>query len=206
MIFFLVSSFFVLYLCSVWLPWSLYKTSHRDNSAFPTDNILPSLICRSSVRFLFPFYVFVVSNYPLKKNYLFYLEANYFTVLWWFLPYIHMNQPCMYMCPPSWTPRPLPSPCHPSRSSQCTSPEHPVSCIEPGLAIYFTYGNIHVSVLLSQIIPPSPSPTESKSLFFTSVSLSLSHIQGYCYHLSTFHIYVLEYCIGLYLSGLLHSV
>ena len=67
MIFFLVSSFFVLYLCSVWLPWSLYKTSHRDNSAFPTDNILPSLICRSSVLFLFPFYVFVVSNYPLKK-------------------------------------------------------------------------------------------------------------------------------------------
>ena len=46
-------------------------------------------------------------------------------------------------------------------------PECPVSCIEPGLAIYFTYGNIHVSVLFSQIIPPSPSPTESKSLFFT---------------------------------------
>ena len=53
-------------------------------------------------------------------------------------------------------------------------PEHPVSCIEPGLAIYFTYGNIHVSMLFSQIIPPSPSPTESKSLFFTPVSLLLS--------------------------------
>ena len=37
-------------------------------------------------------------------------------------------------------------------------------------AICFTYGNIHVSVLFSQSIPPSPSPTESKSLFFTSVS------------------------------------
>ena len=34
----------------------------------------------------------------------------------------------------------------------------------------FTYGNVHVSVLFSQITPPSPSPTESKSLFFTSVS------------------------------------
>ena len=31
----------------------------------------------------------------------------------------------------------------------------------------------------SQIIPPSPSPTESKRLFYTSVSLLLSHIQGY---------------------------
>ena len=67
-------------------------------------------------------------------------------------------------------------PDHPSGSSQCTSPKHPVSCIKPGLAIHFTYDNIHVSVLFSQIIPPSPSPTESKSLFFTSVSLLLSHI------------------------------
>ena len=36
------------------------------------------------------------------------------------------------------------------------------------------------------IIPPSPSPTESKRLFYTSVSLLLSCIQGYCYHLSKF--------------------
>ena len=47
----------------------------------------------------------------------------------------------------------------------------------------------------SPIIPPSPSPTESKRLFYTSVSLLLSCIKGYCYHLSKFHIYVLVYCI-----------
>ena len=34
----------------------------------------------------------------------------------------------------------------------------------------------------------------------------LSCIQGYRYHLSKFHIYVLVYCIGVFLSGLLHSV
>ena len=90
--------------------------------------------------------------------------------------YIHMNQPWVYMCSPPWTPLPPPSPSHPSGLSQCTGPERPVSCIEPGLVIYFTYGNIYVSMLFSQIIPPSPSPIESKSLFFTSVSLLLSRM------------------------------
>jgi len=54
--------------------------------------------------------------------------------------------------------------------------------------------------------PPPPSPTESKRLFYTSVSLLLSRIQGYRYHLSKFHIYALVYCIGVFLSGLLLSV
>ena len=65
-----------------------------------------------------------------------------------------------------------------------------LSCIEPILVIRFLNDSIYVSMPFSQIIPPSPSPTESKSLFFTSVSLLLSHIQGYHYHLSEFHIYV----------------
>ena len=51
-----------------------------------------------------------------------------------------------------------------------------VSCIQPGLAICFTLDNMHVLMLFSQIIPPSPSPIESKSLFYTSVSLFLSCI------------------------------
>ena len=107
-----------------------------------------------------------------------------------------MNPSQVYMCSPSWIPLPPSSPYHPSGSSQCTSPKHPVSCIEPGLAIHFIYDIIHVSMPLSQIIPPSPSPTESKRLFSTSVSLLLSRIQGYRYHLSKFHIYVLVYCTG----------
>ena len=107
---------------------------------------------------------------------LIYFNWRLITILWWFLPYIHMNQPWVHMCSPSWPFLPAPSPSHPSGSSQCTSPKHPVSCNKPGLAINFTCVNIHVSMLLSQIIPPLPPPTESKSLFFTSVSLLLSHI------------------------------
>ena len=134
------------------------------------------------------------------------METNYFTILWWFLPYIDMNQPWVYMCPPSQTPHPLSYSSHSSGLFRCTSFECPVSCIELGLVIYFTYGNIHVSMLVSQIIPPLPSPTESKSLFFTSVSLLLPCIWGHRYHLSKFHICVLIYCIGVFLSDLLHSV
>ena len=63
---------------------------------------------------------------------------------------------------PILNPLPPPSPYHPSGSSQCISPEHPVSCIEPGLVTHFIYDIIHVSMPFSQIIPPSPSPIESK--------------------------------------------
>ena len=120
---------------------------------------------------------------------------------------IHQHEPAtgVHMFQ-SWTPLPPPSPYHPSGSSQSTSPKHPVTCFEHRLVIRFIYDIIHVSMPFSQITPPSPSPTESKRLFYTSVSLLLSLIQDYRYHLSKFHIYALVYYIGVFLSGLLHSV
>ena len=51
-----------------------------------------------------------------------------------------------------------------------------------------------------RLLPQSPK------VFFISVSLLISCIQGYRYHLSKFHIYALIYCIGVFLSDLLHSV
>ena len=65
-----------------------------------------------------------------------------------------MNQSRVYMCPPILNPLPPPSPSLPSGLSQCTGFECPVSCIGLGLVIYFTHGNIHVSMLFSQFIPP----------------------------------------------------
>ena len=77
---------------------------------------------------------------------------------------------------PILNPLPPASPYHLSGSSQCTSPKHPVSCIEPRLAIHFLHDIVHVSMPFSQIISPSPSSTGSKSLFYASVSLLLSRI------------------------------
>ena len=104
-------------------------------------------------------------------NYLFILLYNIVLVL----PYIELNPPWVYMCSQSWTPLPTPSPSHPSGLSQCTSPEHPVSCIKPGLAIRFTYNNLHVSMPFSHIISPSPSPRVQKIVQYIFVSLAVLH-------------------------------
>ena len=90
------------------------------------------------------------------------------------LPYINMNPPRVYTCSQSWTPLPSPSAYHPSGSSQCTSPNHPVSCIKPGLAIRFLYDIIHVSMPFSQIIPPLPLPQSPKdcSMFIAALFIT----------------------------------
>ena len=119
--------------------------------------------------------------FPLKSFLFFNLILFFnFTILYWFCyisTWIHHRY--------TRVPHPEPSSLLPPRegggasgSSQCTSPKHPVSCIEPGLVTRFIYDIIHVSVPFSQIIPPSPSPTESKRLFYISRSLLLSRIQG----------------------------
>ena len=83
---------------------------------------------------------------------------------------IHQHESAIVsMCLPQAGPLPPPSPPHPSRLSQSRGPGCPASCIELALATQSTYGKVQVSVLSSQVIPPSP-PTESRSLFFTSVS------------------------------------
>jgi len=112
-----------------------------------------------------------------------------------------MNPPQVYTCS-----HPEPSSLLPPRTIPLGRPSAPAPSIQYRASNLdwqlVSYDIIHVSVPFSQIIPPAPSPTKSKRLFYTSVSLLLSCIQGYCYHLSKFHIYSLVYCIGFFLSGL----
>ena len=110
------------------------------------------------------------------------------------------------MYSPHPEPPPPPSTPYPSGFSQSTSFGYTTSCTEHNLVIYFTHGNVYASMLFFQIIPPSPSPTEPKSLFFISVSPLLPRMQDHWYHLSEFHIYVLMYSICLSLSDLLSFI
>ena len=84
------------------------------------------------------------------------------------LPYIKMNPPQVYMCSPSWTLLPLPSPYHPSGSFQCTSPKHPVSCIEPGLVSCF-------NAILSNHPTLSLSHRVQKTVLYISVKTNVEN-------------------------------
>ena len=127
----------------------------------------------------------------------------YFAILHWFC---HALTCICHGC--TWVPNPEP-PSH--LSTHIISLGHPSA---PAPSILYPVSNIDwrfVSYMIvymfqchsSKSSHPLPLP---QSLFYTSVSLLLSCIQGYHYHLSKFHIYVLVYCIGVFLSGLLHSV
>ena len=52
---------------------------------------------------------------------------------------------------------------------------------------------------------PRPLPQSPKDCSIHQCLFCCLIYQAYCYHLSKFHIYTLVYCIGVFLSGLLHS-
>ena len=127
-----------------------------------------------------------------------------FTILYWYChisKWIHHTYTCVPPPEPSSL-LPPPSPYHHSGSSQCTSPQHPVSCIEPGRATSFIYYIIYVSMPFSQIIPPSPSPTESKRLFYTGLLSSLS-LLTFTGNALNGHFITLHCCVTLSASNIL---
>lgn len=79
---------------------------------------------------------------------------------------------CILVSPPSGTPHPLPA-IHPgSRRALAWVP-----CVthQTPSGYHFTYGKVCVSMRFSQIIPLSPSSTESKHLFSMTVSIAALH-------------------------------
>ena len=104
--------------------------------------------------------------------------------------YIDMNPPWVYMCSPFWTPPsthllPWPIPLgHPSAPAPSTQYH----------ALNLDWQSIsHMIIYMFQCYSPKPFHPcpfpQSPRLFYTSVSLLLSCIQGHHYHLSKFHIY-----------------
>ena len=119
-------------------------------------------------------------------------------MLYWFLPHINMEQPQVYVTslmnlPP--TSHPIP----PSKLSQSTRLRFLCYRKFP-FAIYFTYGNVYTSILLSQFIPPSPCPAVSISLFSMSESLFRPCKQVHQYRFPRFHIYALIHDLFLFLT------
>ena len=129
----------------------------------------------------------------------------YFTVLYWFC---HTSTWICHGCtrvPNPEPPSPLPPHTIPLGHSSAPSP----SILYPASNLDWWFVSYMILYMFQCHSPKSSHPLplpQSPKLFYTSVFLMLSRIQGYCYHLSKFHIYALVYCISVFLSGLLHSV
>ena len=134
------------------------------------------------------------------------MEANYFTILYWFC---HTST---WICH-GYTRVPHPEPL--SHLPPHTIPlGHPSA---PAPSILYHASNLdwrsisHMILYMFQCHSPKsshprPLPQSPKDCSIHQCLFCCLTIQGYRYHLSKFHIYALVYCIDVFLSGLLHSV
>ena len=122
-----------------------------------------------------PFIFIFWNSYVFLPLIFFELEANYFTILWWFLPYIRISHGC------TCVPYPDPSshlPCHPSPQGHPSAPA--LSTLSHALNLDWrsiTHMVIHMFQcysLKSSILAFSHSV--QKSVPYICVSFAVSHI------------------------------
>ena len=145
-----------------------------------------------------PFFFFFFYSGFIYLFWLYFLFF-YFTILYWFCytsawichrwTHVPHSEPCSHL-PPHTIPLG-------HSSARAPSILYPESNLDWRFISYMILYMFQCHSAKSSHLLPLP---ESKRLFYT-VSLLLSHIQGYCYPFSKFHIYVLVYCIGVFLSG-----
>ena len=128
------------------------------------------------------------------------MEANYFTILYWFC---HTSTWIHHGC----THVPYPEP--PSHLPPHPIPQgHPSAPALSACLMYWTWTgdlfHIWYYTCFNAILSNHPSLTFSQSPKVSSLHLCLFCCLAYshCYHLSKFHIYALIYCIGVFLSDL----
>ena len=131
--------------------------------------------CVSEIYMLINFcLIFFFFNFIFLKIYLFYYYYFYFAILYWFC---HTSTCIHHRCTR------VPNPEPPSQLSPHTIPLGPPSAPAPSILYptsnldwwFVSYMILYMFQCHSPNHPPLPSPTESKRLFYTSVSLLLSH-------------------------------
>ena len=128
----------------------IWKAANSSNSC-STHSLIPHFSLR----------IFGPQAFKGFLKFYFQLEDSYFTILWWFLPYINMNQSLVYTCPVLLKPSShLPLHPTPSRLSQSTSLW--ISCIiqriPTGYLFYIMYIFQYYSLKSSHPLPPTLWP------------------------------------------------
>ena len=156
-----------------------------------------------SSAFFLSYYLLLILFYFF--NFYFILFFN-FTILYWF-SHISKWIRHRYTC----VPHPEPSSLLPPHTIPLGRPSAPAPSIQYYVSnLDWRLVSYMILYMFQYLFPksshPLPLPQSPKDCSIHQCSLLLSRTQGYCYHLSKFHIYALVYCIGVFLSGLLHSV